>query len=251
MRQYHVQLEDGECGGYVLLPGDPARCELIASRFHDARHVRSNREFTTWTGTLDGVAVSAVSTGIGGPSTAICVEELVKLGAHTLVRVGTTGGLQRGIGFGDVVIAQAAARHDGTSAEYAPPQWPAVADIPVVEALRSAASSAGRRFHVGTVATHDAFYAEMEPEGTARESQVREMIASWVSEGCLAAEMECATLFTVASLRHVRAGAVLAVVNHAADSGEPMPDTAALPLDAAIDTAIEAVRLLIAAPAQP
>ncbi len=172
-RQYHLQVEPGEVGGYVLLPGDPGRCARIAERLDGARQVAANREFTTYTGSLGGAAVSVTSTGIGGPSTAIAVEELIKLGATTLVRVGTCGALDPELGLGDIVVAHAAARGEGTSAHYAPAGFPAVADLEVVVALREAAEAAGHRCRVGVVLSNDAFYAEMEPERFPLEAEIR------------------------------------------------------------------------------
>lgn len=245
-QQYHLQLEPGQAGAYVLLPGDPGRCERIAERLDAARMVAANREFTTYTGSLDGAQVSVTSTGIGGPSTAIAVEELIKVGARTLVRVGTCGALDPRLGIGDVVVAQAAARGDGTPDHYAPAGFPAVADLEVVLALRAAAGAAGHPCHVGVVLSNDAFYAEMEPERFPLESRIREAWKAWARAGCLAAEMEAATLLTVASVRRVRAGAVLAVIDQAAAGVEGMPDPHRLPIDAAVDTAVGAVRRLIA-----
>jgi len=246
MRQYHVQLEAGEIGDYVLLPGDPARCELIASRLDNARHVRSNREYTTWTGALDGVPVSVTSTGIGNPSTAIAAEELIRVGARTLIRVGTCGAMAADLRFGDQVIAQAAARNDGTSPLYAPPGFPAVADLDVVNALREAAISGGRPHRIGVVVSGDAFYPEVEPASSPVEEQLRARWQAWIRCGCLAAEMESSALFIVARVRGVRAGTILAVVNQAAASSQALPESRDLPLEATIDTAVGGIRRLIA-----
>lgn len=245
-RQYHLQVEPGEVGRYVLLPGDPGRCELIAARLEGARRVAANREFTTYTGSLEGRSVSVTSTGIGGPSTAIAVEELVKLGAATLIRVGTCGALDPTLHAGDVVVAQAAARGDGVSSHYAPAGFPAVADLDVVAALRDAALAAGHPCHAGVVLSNDAFYAEMEPEGFPMETEIRARWRAWARAGCLAVEMETATLLTVAGVRRVRAGAVLAVVDSAMAGMAAMPDARRLPLAAALDTAVAGLRLLIA-----
>jgi uridine phosphorylase len=245
-RQYHLQVEPGEVGRYVLLPGDPGRCELIAARLDGARRVAANREFTTYTGSLDGMTVSVTSTGIGGPSTAIAVEELVKLGASTLIRVGTCGALAPSLGWGHVVVVQAAARGEGTSARYAPPGFPALADLDVVVALREAATSAGHRPHVGVVLSNDAFYAEMEPERFPMEAEIRERWKVWARAGCIAVEMEAGTLLTVARIRRVRAGAVLAVIDNAFGGIAAMPEAGHLPLEAALDTAIAGLRRLIA-----
>jgi uridine phosphorylase len=244
--QYHLQVEAGDVGDYVLLPGDPGRCAPIAAHLDGARQVASHREFTTYTGTLDGVAVSVTSTGIGGPSAAIAVEELVKVGARTLIRVGSCGALDDGLRVGDVVVVQAAARGDGTPDHYAPSGFPAVADVDVVVALREAAAAAGHRCRVGVVLTNDAFYAELEPETFPLETQIRERWDAWTRAGCLAAEMEAATVLTVAAVRRVRAGAVLGVIDSPSQGLAGMPDPSRLPLDAAIEVAVGGLRRLIA-----
>ncbi|MEA2617486.1 MAG: uridine phosphorylase, partial [Chloroflexota bacterium] len=214
-RQYHLACGPGDVGGYVLLPGDPGRCERIAAHLDRARLVAANREYTTWTGALEGVPVSVTSTGIGGPSAAIAVEELCNLGAHTLIRVGSCGAMQPGLRLGDVIVAQAAVRDEGTSAQYVPLAWPAVAHLDVVDALRAAAAAAGVRHHVGTVQSKDSFYGEMEPGRMPIAAELQARWIAWVRAGVLASEMECAALLTVAAVRRVRAGAALAVVNAA------------------------------------
>ena len=254
-RQYHLLCAPGEVGGYVLLPGDPGRCERIAAHLDAAALVAANREYTTWTGSLQGVPVSVTSTGIGGPSAAIAAEELCNLGAHTLVRVGTCGAMQPGLRLGDVVVVQAAVRDEGTSLQYVPLAWPAVAHLATVDALRAAAAAGGVRHHVGTVQSKDSFYGEMEPARMPVAAELQARWEAWVRAGVLASEMECATLFTVAAVRGVRAGAALAVVN-AAPTVDAMPDPSELPIDAVVRVAVDALRRLIdaereAAPADP
>jgi uridine phosphorylase len=245
-KQYHLQVERGDVGEYVLLPGDPARCELIAARLEGGRRVAGHREFTTFTGTLDGAAVSVTSTGIGGPSAAIAVEELVKVGAHTLVRVGTCGALDPGLATGDVVVVQAAAHDGGTAGRYVPRGFPVIAGIDVVLALREAAADTGRPWRLGVVVSNDAFYAEMEPGGFPMERAIRDGWEAWARAGCIAVEMEAATVLAVAWVRRVRAGAVLAVIDRAGAGMPGMPDAHHLPLDAAIDAAVGGLRRLIA-----
>jgi len=244
-RQYHLQCGPGDVGEYVLLPGDPARCELIARRFEGARLVAANREFTTWTGSLDGVPVSATSTGIGGPSAAIAVEELCNLGARTLLRVGTCGGMQPQVRLGELVVVQAAVRDEGTTAQYVPAGFPAVAHVDTVDALRAACVGAGAAHHVGVVQTKDSFYGEMEPERMPVADELQSRWNAWIRAGVLASEMECATLFVVGGLRGARCGALLVVVNETPLQRE-MPPPSELPLDALLDTAVDAVRRLIA-----
>lgn len=245
MRQYHIGLDEGDAGGYVLMPGDPARCELIASHFDDARHVVSNREYTTFTGSLDGVPVSVTSHGIGSPSTAIAVEELRKVGVHTMIRVGTSGSMQPAQRIGDLVIASAAVRDEGTSRQYAPLAFPAVAHLDVVNALRDAARSAGRRHHVGVVQSKDSFYGEME---AARMPVAAELQASWeasVRAGALASEMECSALFVIGSILRIRTGGIVVLVNETPVT-ESMPSPLHLPLEPMIETAVGSLRRLIA-----
>lgn len=246
MRQYHLQLADGDAGRYVLLPGDPGRCERIAAHLDDSTHVASNREYTTWRGSLDGELVGVCSTGIGGPSAAIAVEELCRVGATTLIRVGSCGAMQPGMRRGDVVVVTGAARDEGTSSQYVPVMHPAIANLDVVVALRDAARDSNHRHHLGVVWTKDAFYAEMEPQSVPVATQVTATLDALRRAGCLAAEMECAAILTVAALRGLRAGAVVAVVNEAAGGPEAMPDHDALPVDATIEIAIAGLRRLIA-----
>lgn len=245
-RRYHLDCGPGDVGGYVLLPGDPGRCARIAAHLDDARQVASHREFTTWTGALEGVPVSVTSTGIGGPSAAIAVEELCDLGAHTLIRVGTCGAMQPGLDVGDLVIAQAAVRDEGTTRQYLPLAWPATADLDVLLALRDAAVHLGVRHHVGTVQSKDSFYGEVEPDRMPIAEELTARWRAWIAAGVLASEMECAAIFTVAATRRVRAGAVLAVIN-ATPLRAPMPDPHRLRLDDLVATAIEATRRLIRA----
>ena len=148
-KQYHVGLGPGDVGRYVLLPGDPKRCAKIAKYFDNPRLVADSREFVTYTGTLNGVPVSVTSTGIGGPSASIALEELTNCGADTFIRVGTCGGMQEDVCGGDIVIATGAIRMEGTSREYAPIEYPAVPDFGVTNALVDAARDVGVTYHTG------------------------------------------------------------------------------------------------------
>ena len=147
--QYHIKCAEGDVGRYVILPGDPGRCEKIAAYFDDAEFVAQNREYVIYTGTLLGEKVSVCSTGIGGPSSAIAMEELFAVGADTFIRVGTSGGINLKVREGDLVIATAAVRQDGTSREYAPVDYPAAANFEVTQALVWAAEEMGSTFHTG------------------------------------------------------------------------------------------------------
>ena len=246
MRQYHIGLDDGEAGEYVLMPGDPGRCELIASRFDNPVHVQSNREYTTYSGTLDGVRVSAVSHGIGAPSTAIAAEELYKVGARTLIRVGSAGSMQPGQRIDDLVVATAAVRAEGVTPQYAPMEVPAVAHVDVVGALRAAAEERGFAHHVGVVVSNDSFYSEMEADRMPLGPEIKARWSAYVKSGVLASEMECSALFIIGSVLRIRTGGVVVCVNET-PVPEDMPHPGALPLDNLIDTAALALRRLIAA----
>lgn len=243
--QYHLQIRNGEVGRYVILPGDPKRCEKIARYFDDPVLVADSREFVTYNGYLDGVKVSVTSTGIGGPSASIAMEELVKAGADTFIRVGTCGGMDLDVKSGDLVIATGAVRAEGTSREYAPIEFPAVADPDIVNALRSAAKELGAPFHVGVVQCKDSFYGQHEPDIMPVDYDLKQKWSAWMRLGCKASEMESAALFVVASYLHVRCGSVfLAVANQEREkaglSNPVVHDT-----DSAIRVGVEALRRLI------
>lgn len=245
--QFHIKARPGDVGRYCLLPGDPARSEQIAAYLEDPIHLVTNREFNIWNGTIDGERVSVCSTGIGGPSTAIAAEELVACGADTLIRVGTCGGIALPVCSGDLVIASGAVRQDGTSREYAPPEFPAVADTDVLFALRGAARSLGLRAHCGVVQSKDSFYGQHSPASMATAGELREKWEAWKALGVLCSEMEAATLFTVAATRHVRAGAVFHVIwnQERALAGIDTDAEESHDTSSAIRAAIEAIRTLI------
>ena len=243
--QYHIQCGDGDVGRYVILPGDPGRCELIASYFENPVKISQNRELVTYTGTLCGEKVSVTSTGIGGPSASIAVEELCNCGADTFLRVGTCGGMQLDVKSGDLVVATGAIRMEGTSKEYAPIEFPAVADLSVTNALVQSAKEMNQPCHVGVVQCKDAFYGQHEPE---KKPVGYELIAKWEAWkqlGCLASEMESAALFVVASSLGVRAGTVLLVMANQEREKEGLFNPVVHDTDMAIRAAIEAIRKLI------
>ena len=244
-KEYHVQLEKGDVGEYVILPGDPGRCEKIAQYFDEPAHVMTNREYVTYTGKLNGVKVSVTSTGIGGPSAAIALEELIHCGAHTFIRVGTSGGMQEEVLGGDVVIATGAIRLDGTSKEYAPVEFPAVANFDVVQALRESAKELNIPSHTGVVQCKDNFYGQHSPESMPIASELHAKWEAWIRAGALTSEMESATLFVVGSTRRVRVGAVLLVVANQTRRALGLEDIQVHDTEAAIRVAIEALRKLI------
>lgn len=243
--QYHIQVGKGDVGRYVILPGDPKRCEKIAKYFDSPKLIADSREYVTYTGFLDGEKVSVTSTGIGGPSASIAMEELVNCGADTFLRVGTCGGMQIDVKSGDLVVATGAIRMEGTSKEYAPIEFPAVAHYEISDALRQAAAKLGFVFHVGVVQCKDSFYGQHEPQTKPVGYELLAKWEAWKKLGCLASEMESAALFVVASYLKVRAGSVFLVMANQERAAAGMENPIVHDTDAAIRTAIEAIRMLI------
>lgn len=245
--QYHLQIRPGDVGRYVILPGDPKRCKKIAEHFDNAVLIADSREYVTYTGYLDGERVSVTSTGIGGPSAAIAMEELVLCGADTFVRVGTCGGIDLDVKGGDIVIATGAVRMEGTSREYAPIEYPAVADLEVTNALVAAAADLGYTYHTGVVQCKDAFYGQHEPERMPVSYELLNKWEAWKRLGCKASEMESAALFIAASHLKVRCGTNLLVVGNQERNALQMENTIVHDTEAAIKVGIGAVRKLIQA----
>lgn len=243
--QYHIQLGKGDVGRYVLLPGDPKRCEKIAAHFDNPVKMADSREYVTYTGYLEGEKVSVTSTGIGGASASIAMEELVKIGADTFIRVGTCGGMQISVKSGDLVIATGAIRMEGTSREYAPIEYPAVADLNVINALADAAEDMGADYHTGVVQSKDAFYGQHEPEKLPAGYELIRKWEAWKMLGCLASEMETAALFIVASHLRVRAGACFLVMANQEREKAGLWNPVAHDTDLAVRVAVNAVRRLI------
>ncbi|MEE3420902.1 MAG: uridine phosphorylase [Lachnospiraceae bacterium] len=244
-RQYHTQVAPGEVGKYVILPGDPKRCRKIAAYFDDPVLIADCREYTTYSGTLDGVKVSVTSTGIGGPSAAIAMQELVNVGADTFIRVGTCGGMQLDVKSGDLVVATGAVRMEGTSKEYAPIEYPAVPDFEVLTALHQAAKKLDVPFHTGVVECKDSFYGQHSPEKMPVSYELMNKWKAWCQMGCLASEMESAALFIVGQYLKVRVGSVLLVMANQEREAKGLPNPVVHDTDLAIRTSIEAIRRLI------
>lgn len=277
-KQYHTQVGVGDVGRYVLMPGDPKRCAKIAKYFDNAEQIADSREYVTWTGTLDGVMVSATSSGIGGPSTAIAMEELSRCGVDTFVRVGTCGGIQPEVKSGDLVIATGGVRMEGTSREYAPIEFPSVADLQVTNALVAAAQKLGftyvkdldsamdipagaltaspgqanaagpvmiPAYHVGVVQCKDSFFGQHEPEKMPVSYELLNKWEAWKRLGCLASEMESAAMFVVAAKLRARAGTCLMVAANQEREKLGRYNPIVRDTDQTIRTAIEAVRILI------
>ncbi len=239
-KQYHIGVGPGEIGRYVLLPGDPKRSEKIAAHFANAREVACNREFRTFTGTLDGIQVSVTSTGIGCPSAAIAIEELIKVGADTFIRVGTAGSLQKEVDLGDLAIAIGAIREEGTTRQYVPIEFPAVAHPEIVSALERSAKQLGYPHHLGITHCKDSFYSE--EEGFAAHQELNKMRwKTWMRANVIATSMEESALFVIGTLRRVRVGSILAIIGRTW-AGEPVVHGHGP--EKAIETAINAIRIL-------
>lgn len=238
--QYHVALKKGDVGRYVLLPGDPGRVVKIAKYFDTAEKIAENREYTTYTGTIDGIKVSCTSTGIGCPSAAIAIEELIKVGADTFIRVGTAGAIQKEVQLGDIVISTGAIREEGTSRQYVPLSYPAVSDLDVNLALREAAQKLNLKYHCGIMHCKDAFYIE-EPNMIPDYHHNNQLWETWRRSNVLATSMESAALFTIGTIRKVRVGEVTAIIGLTYDD---TPIIKKVGVEEAIKTAVEAVKIL-------
>lgn len=243
--QYHIGLKEGDVGEYVILPGDPKRCEKIASFFEEPKLIADKREFVTYTGKLNGVKVSVTSTGIGGPSAAIALEELVKVGAKKFIRVGTCGGMNTDVQSGDLVIATGAIRMEGTSKEYAPIEYPAVSDIDITCALIKAAKNLNLNYHAGVVHCKDAFYGQHNPEIMPVSYELENKWNAWLRMGCLASEMESAALFIAGNFLKVQVGSVFLVVANQEREKHGLSNPVVHDTETAIRTAIEAIRLML------
>lgn len=244
-KQYHTGVGPDDIGKYVIMPGDPKRCAKIAEFFDDAKLVADVREYVTYTGTLDGVKVSVTSTGIGGPSAAIAIDELSKCGAHTFIRIGTCGGMQEDVMGGDVVIATGAVRMEGTSKEFAPIEYPAVPDLNVTNALVNSARKLNITHHVGVVQCKDSFFGQHEPEIMPVSYELENKWQAWLRMGCLASEMESAALFIAGQFLRVRVGSCFLVVANQERAKLGLPNKQAHDTELAIKTAVEAIRELI------
>lgn len=225
MKKYHIGLDKDDLEGarVALLPGDPGRCEAVAgaiARLYgaQARELAFNREFCTFITYAGGSPVLVTSTGIGGPSTSIAIEELAQLGIRKFIRVGTTGAVQGEIEIGDVVIATGAVRLDGAGAHYAPIEFPAVSDFAVASALSSAADEIGVKAHMGIVASSDTFYPGESRKGSYREYVIHKMrgrVEEWKALGVLSVDMETATVLAMTASMGLSGGSIMGVVNRA------------------------------------
>ena len=245
-RMFHIGLtkEDIENAKYAILPGDPGRVSKIAKMLDSYKPIAVNREFTSYLGTIDNEKVLVISTGIGGPSTAICVEEIALLGIETVIRVGTSGGMQLNVNSGDIVIASSAIRQEGTTKEYVPVEFPAVANIDVLNALIESAKKLGYTYHTGVIQSKDSFYGQHSPENMPIGYELKNKWNAWIKSGCLASDMETAAVYIVSQIRGIKAGSVLSVIwnQEQEKSGGSESDFST---EKSIKTAVEAIRLLI------
>lgn len=246
-KMYHIGLtkKDLEGAKYAILPGDPGRVESIARYLDNAEKIGQNREYTAYLGNIKDEKVLVISTGMGGPSTAICVEELALIGITHLIRVGTSGGMQVDVSAGDLVVAQAAIRQEGTSKEYLPVEFPAVADIDVICALREAAKELEFTCHTGVVQCKDSFYGQHSPERMPVSYELLNKWDAWIKGGALCSEMETSALYTVSSTLKLHAGAVLLVVWNQEREKLGLPQEQVFDTEKAIKVAIKAIEKLI------
>ena len=246
-RQYHIQVAKGEVSRYVILPGDPKRCVKIAQYLDNPVLIADNREFITYTGTLDGVKVSVTSTGIGGPSASIAMEELHQLGADTFIRTGTCGGIDINVKSGDVVVATGAIRYEHTSLEYAPIEFPAVADFDITLALRQASEELGYFTHTGVVQCKDSFYGQHDPAASPVYYELQQKWESWKRLGVKASEMESAALFVVAAALGCRCGSCFHVVWNQEREAAGLDQKMSEDTSSSVKVSVEALKLLIEA----
>ncbi len=244
---YHIGLkkEDLQGAKYAILPGDPGRVPKIAMKLNNPIKLGVNREYTSFLGEIANEKVLVISTGMGGPSTAICVEELAELGIKKLIRVGTSGGMQLNVNAGDIVIAQAAIRQEGTSKEYVPIEYPAVADLELTNALVEASKELGYTYHTGVVQCKDSFYGQHDPEKMPVGYELLNKWDAWIKAGALCSEMETASLYIVSSVLRLQASAVLLVVWNQEKEKRGLSNDTSFDVDKEINVAIKAIELLI------
>ncbi len=244
--EFHLKIKKGDIGRYVFLCGDPARTKEIAAHFDESHFVASNREFCIYTGTLNGETVSVCSHGIGGPSAAIALEELIHCGADTFIRIGTAGGMDPDVMGGDVVIATGAIRMEGTTKEYAPIEFPAVANHEIVQALiKAAEEQENLRYHVGILQSKDSFYGQHDPSTMPVGYELANKWNAWLACGAMASEMESAALFVVGSVRRVRVGSIMLVLANQTRRAMGLEDPMSFDNEIAIRVAIEAMKKLM------
>ena len=246
-KQFHIACTAEDGGRYCILPGDPGRVPAIAAYFDDAKQVAYNREYNVWTGTLLGEKVTACSTGIGGPSASIAMEELHKCGADTFIRTGTCGGIDVNVQSGDIVVATGAVRFEHTSLEYAPLEFPAVADFGIVDCLVLATKALGYPLHTGIVQCKDSFYGQHDPAASPVYYELQQKWESWKRLGVKASEMESAALFVVAAALGCRCGSCFHVVWNQEREAAGLDQKMSEDTSTSVRVAVEALKLQIEA----
>ena len=246
-KQFHIRCTSEDIGRYCILPGDPGRVPAIAALFENAHQVAYNREYNVWTGTLLGEKVTACSTGIGGPSASIAMEELHKCGADTFIRTGTCGGIDLNVQSGDVVVATGAIRYEHTSREYAPIEFPAVADFQVTNALVEATKKLSFPLHTGIVQCKDSFYGQHDPAASPVYYELQQKWEAWKRLGVLASEMESAALFVVAAALGCRCGSCFHVVWNQEREAAGLDQKMSEDTSSSVKVSVEALKLLIEA----
>lgn len=242
---YHIDFDNSHGALYAILPGDPGRVEKIASYLENPRFFHCNREYTTWLGNLAGKTVLVMSTGMGGPSTAIAVEELFQTGIRTFIRIGTCGGMALPVMGGDLVIATGAIRMEGVTKEYVPVEFPAIANLDATNALIQAAKNLKAKWHAGIVQCKDSFYGQHSPDRMPAGYELMEKWNAWIKAGCLASEMESAALYIVSQILGARAGCVLNVVWNQERERSGLSNPQSHDTSLAIRAAVEAIKILI------
>ena len=251
---YHVGFCANQLQGATLavLPGDPGRVKPLAEALSDAGtepiFVATHREYTSYLATVGGKKILVCSTGMGGPSVGIGLEEMARIGLKRFIRFGTTGSIQEEVNMGDIIITSAAVRLEGTSHHYAPAEYPAVASYKIVNALEAAAAAVGAPYHVGITVSSDTFWPGQERydsfTGYVRK-EFQGTLKDWQALGCLNYEMEAATLFTICSVFGLEAGAVCGVVAKRTDSEVPdAGDSYTRAFNYMIQTTVGAIKLL-------
>ena len=245
--KYHINLSENDLEGakIAILPGDPGRVSEIAKYLDNPKKIGQNREYTSYLGDLEGKKVLVISTGMGGPSTAICVEELAMIGIKYLIRVGTSGGMRLDVEAGDIVIPTGAIRQEGTSKEYLPIEFPAVPDYDVLTALKEASDKFGYKNHLGVVQCKDSFYGQHSPSRMPVSYELENKWNAWLKAGTLCSEMETASLFTVSQTLNLHAGAILLVIWNQEREKRGLDNSNDFDTEKEIKVCIEACRNLI------
>lgn len=241
-KMYHIGIDDSHNAKYAILPGDPGRVEKIAKELDNSKKIGQNREYTTYLGQIEGENVLVMSTGMGGPSTAIGVEELFMTGVRNFIRVGTCGGMKLDVMGGDLIIATGAIRVEGTSDEYLPKEFPAVSDFSLTTSLVEVAKELNYPFHTGVVHCKDSFYGQHSPERMPVSYELLNKWEAYIRGNCLASEMESAALFSVSQVLGARSACILNTIWNQEREKAGLPDPHHPDTKKAIEVAVGAIR---------